>query len=76
MKVSVKLTYAHCYFVRFPHTSTDIIAHLLEFLPLNLFVFVIQSWSEVYHEVTMKSTSLQAYINTMKRKANKVALVT
>ena len=34
MKVSVQLTYSHGYFVKFPHTGADLIAHLL-------FVFVI-----------------------------------
>ena len=49
MKVSVHLTYSHGYFVRFPHTGADVIAHLL-------FVFGFQAWKQFYYEVTITSS--------------------
>ena len=44
MKVSVQLTYSYDYFVKFPHTGADLIAHLL-------FVFVIHMRQQVKHEM-------------------------
>ena len=36
MNVPAQLNYCHGYFVRFPHTGADIIAHLLEFPIIKL----------------------------------------
>ena len=36
IKVPAQLNYSHGYFVRFPHTGADIIAHLLEFSIIKL----------------------------------------
>ena len=44
MNVPAQLTYSHGYFVKFPHTSADLIAHLL-------FVFVIHTRLQVKHEI-------------------------
>ena len=43
MNVPAQLTYSHGYFVKFPHTDADIIAH-------QLFVFVIHTRQQVKHE--------------------------
>ena len=49
MNVPAQLTYSHGYFVKFPHTDADIIAHLL-------FVFVIHMRQQVKHEMKSHKT--------------------
>ena len=44
MNVPAQLNYSHGYFVKFPHTGADLIAHLL-------FVFVIHMRLQVKHEI-------------------------
>ena len=44
MTVSAQLDHSHGYFVKFPQTDGDIIAHLL-------FVFVIHTRQQVKHEM-------------------------
>ena len=49
MNVPAQLTYSHGYFVKFPHTDADIIAH-------QLFVFVIHTRQQVKHEIKSHKT--------------------
>ena len=44
MNVTAQLTYSHVFFVKFPYTDADIIAHLL-------FVFVIHMRQQGKHEI-------------------------
>ena len=44
MNVPAQLNYSHGYFVKFPHTGADLIAHLL-------LVFVIHMRLQVKHEI-------------------------
>ena len=60
MNVIAQLNYSHGYFVRFPHTGADLIAHLL-------FVIVIHTRLQVKHEIknnNVTSVTLSTHVTS------------